>query len=37
MKDAINKAARIVINNFFEHRISTIIFGGAKEQKQKVI
>lgn len=36
MKDAINKAARIVVNHCIENRIGTIVFGWNQGQRQKV-
>ena len=36
MKDAINKAARLVINHCLEHRIGTLVFGWNQGQRQKV-
>ena len=34
MRDAVNKAARIVINHCLDHNIGTIVFGWNKGQKQ---
>ncbi|MBW4665995.1 MAG: transposase [Cyanomargarita calcarea GSE-NOS-MK-12-04C] len=34
MKDAVNKAARIVINHCIENKIGSIVFGWNKDQKQ---
>jgi len=36
MRDAINKASRIVINHCIEHRIGTIIFGWNQGQRQQI-
>lgn len=36
MRDAINKAARLVINHCLEHRIGTVVFGWNQGQRQKV-
>ena len=36
MRDAINKAARLVINHCIENQIGTIVFGWNQGQKQKV-
>jgi putative transposase len=36
MRDAIHKAARIVINHCIEHRIGTIVFGWNQGQRQQV-
>ncbi|OWY67877.1 transposase [cyanobacterium TDX16] len=36
MRDAINKAARLVVNHCIENRIGTIIFGWNQRQKQGV-
>jgi IS605 OrfB family transposase len=33
MRDAVNKAARIVINHAIENKIGSIVFGWSKEQK----
>ena len=35
MRDAVNKAARMVINHCLEHGIGTIVFGWNKGQKQR--
>ncbi|MDF5733351.1 MAG: transposase, partial [Rhizonema sp. PD38] len=35
MRDAINKAARLVINHCLEHKIGTIVFGWNPRQKQR--
>ena len=35
MRDAVNKAARIVINHCLENNIGTIVFGWNKGQKQE--
>lgn len=34
MKDAVNKAARLVINHCLEHKIGNLVFGWNKAQKQ---
>jgi len=36
MKDAINKAARLVINHCIEHRIGTVVFGWNQGQRQEI-
>lgn len=36
MRDAINKAARLVINHCIEHRIGTIVFGWNQGQRQEI-
>lgn len=36
MKDAVNKAARLVVNHCIEHRIGTIAFGWNQGQRQQV-
>lgn len=36
MRDAVNKAARIVLNHCLQHRIGTVVFGWNKEQKQNI-
>lgn len=36
MRDAINKAARLVISHCLEHRIATVVFGWNSGQRQKV-
>ncbi len=36
MRDAVNKAARIVINHCIENKIGTIVFGWNKEQKDSI-
>jgi IS605 OrfB family transposase len=36
MRDAINQAARIVINHCLEHRIGTIVFGWNQGQRQQI-
>ena len=36
MRDAVNKAARLVINHCLEHQIGVIVFGWNKEQKKNV-
>lgn len=36
MRDAINKAARLVINHCLANQIGTIVFGWNKEQKQEI-
>jgi putative transposase len=36
MKDAINKAARLVINHCISHRIGTIVFGWNQGQRQEI-
>lgn len=36
VRDAVNKAAKIVINHCLEHGIGTIIFGWNKGQKQEI-
>lgn len=36
MRDAVNKAARIVINHCIENKIGTIVFGWNKGQKDSV-
>jgi IS605 OrfB family transposase len=35
-RDAVNKAARMVLNHCIEHRIGTVVFGWNKEQKQGI-
>ena len=35
MRDAVNKAARLVLNYCLEHHIGVIVFGWNKEQKKK--
>jgi putative transposase len=36
MRDAINKAARLVVNHCIEHRIGTIVFGWNQGQRQEI-
>jgi len=36
MRDAINKAARLVINHCISHRIGTIVFGWNQGQRQEI-
>ncbi len=36
IRDAINKAARVVINHCIEYRIGTVVFGWNQGQRQKV-
>ncbi|MEB3831755.1 transposase [Phormidium sp. CCY1219] len=36
MRDAVNKAARIVLNHCIEHRIGTVVFGWNEGQRQKI-
>lgn len=36
MRDAVNKAARIVINHCLEHGIGTIVFGWNQRQKDGI-
>jgi IS605 OrfB family transposase len=36
MRDAINKAARFVINHCIENRIGTIVFGWNQGQRQEI-
>lgn len=36
MRDAINKAARLIINHCLEHGIGTLVFGWNRGQKQRV-
>ncbi|MCT7997180.1 RNA-guided endonuclease InsQ/TnpB family protein [Laspinema olomoucense] len=36
MRDAVNKAARIVLNHCIEHRIGTVVFGWNKGQRQEI-
>ena len=36
MRDAVNKAARIVINYCIENKIGTIVFGWNKGQKDSI-
>jgi len=36
MRDAINKAARLVINHCIEHHIGTIVFGWNQGQRQEI-
>jgi lycopene cyclase CruP len=35
MRDAVNEAARLVINYCLEHQIGVVVFGWNKEQKQE--
>jgi putative transposase len=35
IRDAVNKAARLVINYCLEHQIGVVVFGWNKEQKQE--
>lgn len=36
VRDAVNKATRIVLNHCIENRIGTVVFGWNKEQRQKI-
>ncbi|WP_293056562.1 IS200/IS605 family accessory protein TnpB-related protein [Okeania sp. SIO2B3] len=36
MRDAVNKAARLVINHCLKHGIGRIVFGGNKRQKDSI-
>ncbi|ERT07752.1 transposase, IS605 OrfB family [Lyngbya aestuarii BL J] len=36
VRDAVNKAARIVLNHCIENRIGTVVFGWNKEQRQEI-
>jgi lycopene cyclase CruP len=36
VRDAVNKAARIVLSHCLQHRIGTVVFGWNKEQKQNI-
>ena len=36
MRDAVNKAARIIINHCLENRIGTVVFGWNKGQRQEI-
>jgi lycopene cyclase CruP len=36
MRDAVNKAARIVLNHCIENRIGTVVFGWNKGQRQEI-
>ncbi len=36
MRDAVNKAARLVVNHCLEHGIGTVIFGWNKGQRQEI-
>lgn len=36
MRDAINKAARLVINHCIEHRVGTVVFGWNQGQRQQI-
>jgi putative transposase len=36
MRDAVNKAARLVINHCLEHGIGTVVFGWNKGQRQEI-
>jgi putative transposase len=36
VRDAVNKAARLVLNHCIENRIGTVVFGWNKEQRQSI-
>jgi len=36
MRDAVNKAARLIINHCLKHGIGTVVFGWNKGQKQSI-
>lgn len=36
MREAINKAARLVVNHCVEHRIGTVVFGWNQGQRQEI-
>ena len=36
VRDAVNKAARLVLNHCLEHKIGTVVFGWSKGQRQSI-